>query len=174
MLEWVDDGNFIDLGYREYNLVEVDGVECLQVDPDSAAGILTKPETSAYRNPVPLAEIPENLRRRVVAGPLPIVTKANAESTVHRPVRMDSIGVKKLGPADRVRGEMRLLGLSTSKALSTPVKAIPILHRKLKKVPAMDQAVERRKSRPASTSSSPPRPRSRGSTWWSWNGRSPS
>ena len=46
----------------------------------------------------PLSELPADLRARLVAGPLLIVSKTNALSPVHRRARMDDISVKKIGP----------------------------------------------------------------------------
>ncbi|MFO7927719.1 hypothetical protein, partial [Natronomonas sp.] len=62
----------------------------------SALGILRKLEESGYREPVPLTELPDGLRERVTGGRPLIVTKTNAESTVHRPARMDYVGVEQV------------------------------------------------------------------------------
>jgi len=140
-LDWLDDDNFVFLGYREYDIVEVDGQRCLRVDVESPLGILRKLEESAFRTPVPLDELPEGLRVRVTGGRPLIVTKTNAEATVHRPARMDYVGVKKLGEGMQVVGERRFVGLFTSKALSTPVDETPILRRKLGGVLERDDAV---------------------------------
>ena len=139
---WLTQGNFVFLGYREYNIFNRDGESYLQVVQEAGLGIRRDVGGSSYREPVPIATIPNELRIRVTGGPLLIVTKSNAESTVHRPVRMDYIGIKKWGPNREVQGEMRLLGLLTSKALSTPVKEIPILRRKLQRVLELDNAIE--------------------------------
>lgn len=139
-LEWLDDDNFVFLGYREYDIIDVNGEAHLQVNAPSALGILRKLEDSAYRDPVPLADIPEGLRDRVVSGAPLIVTKANAESTVHRPARLDYIGLKKLSDSWQVRGEHRFIGLFTSKALFAPVEDIPLLKRKLEQLIALDNA----------------------------------
>ena len=140
-MEWLDDDNFVFLGYREYDLMDVDGERHLQVDVDSALGILRKVEESAYRDPVPLHEIPQDLRERVIAGRVFTVTKTNAESTVHRAARMDYLGTKKLDANMQVMGERRFVGLFTSKAHSTPVDETPILRRKLRQVLELDNAI---------------------------------
>ncbi|MDZ7706223.1 MAG: NAD-glutamate dehydrogenase [Trueperaceae bacterium] len=139
-LRWLVDDNFVFLGYREYDIKELGGVPHLQVTPDSGVGILSKIEESGYREPVPLEEIPQGLRERVTGGKVLIVTKTNAESTVHRPARMDYVGVKKLSDSWQVRGERRFVGLFTSKALSTPIEETPILRRKLEQVLERDDA----------------------------------
>ncbi len=140
-MEWLDDDNFVFLGYRAYDLVDVDGVPSLRVDSDSGLGVLRKLEDSAYRKPVPLEQLPADLRERVTGGRLFIVTKANAEATVHRARRMDYVGIKKLGANGEVVGEKRFIGLFTTKALSAPVEEVPILRHKLAQVLELDQAI---------------------------------
>jgi glutamate dehydrogenase len=140
-MAWLDQDNFVFLGYREYELFKRNEVQYLQLVADSGLGILSKLEQSAYQTPVPVSEIPEGLRERVTGGKILIVTKTNAESTVHRPARMDYIGLKKLDDKWQVQGEQRFVGLFTSKALSTPVEEIPILRRKLRQVLELDKAI---------------------------------
>ncbi|MEW6279986.1 MAG: NAD-glutamate dehydrogenase, partial [Candidatus Eremiobacterota bacterium] len=141
-IHWLGQHNFVFLGFREYNIFPRDGEDHLQLEPSSGLGILRgRSKTSSYRDPVPLSRLPENLRTRVLHGPLLLVTKANSEATVHRPVRMDYVGVKKQ-EGGIARGELRLLGLFTSQALSTPCKDIPILRHKLRRVLEMDGSPE--------------------------------
>jgi len=140
-MEWLDEQNFVFLGYREYDVGPVDGVPSLQVTDGSGLGILRKEGESAYSRPVPIEDLPAGLRERVTGGRLLVVTKTNAEATVHRPARMDYIGVKKLADDGRVVGERRFLGLFTSKAHSAPVEDIPILRLKLRQVLELDDAV---------------------------------
>ena len=139
-MRWLEEDNYVFLGYREYDIITRDGAPHLLLTPNSGLGILSKLETSAYTEPVPVSELPEGLRERVTGGRVLTVTKTNAESTVHRPARMDYIGVKKLRDA-QVVGEIRFVGLFTSKALSTAVEDIPILRLKLRRVLAKDRAV---------------------------------
>src|SRR5690606_28138172 len=67
-------------------------------------------------------------------GPMLVISKTNAESTVHRRARMDYIGVKKLDDSGRVAGERRFLGLFTSKAYAEPADEIPLLRDKLESI----------------------------------------
>ncbi|MEZ4632984.1 MAG: NAD-glutamate dehydrogenase [Deinococcales bacterium] len=140
-LRWLDEGNFVFLGYREYDILEVAGQSCLQMTPDSGLGILRDISTSGYAKPVPIQALPENLRERVLSGKDFIVTKANTKATVHRNVRMDYIGLKKYpdnSPTAKVIGEQRFMGLFTYKALHTDRDRIPILGSKLAAVLAQD------------------------------------
>ena len=130
-LRWLEDGNFVFLGYRAYDIV---GEErpALAVERGSGLGILRQEEESTWAHSVPVAEIADHLRRRILGGPVLIVSKANAESTVHRRSRMDYIGVKKLDARGAVVGERRFLGLFTSQAYAETADAIPILRDKLR------------------------------------------
>ncbi|HEX2191435.1 MAG TPA: NAD-glutamate dehydrogenase [Longimicrobiaceae bacterium] len=128
---WLKDGNFVFLGYRGYDIVGEEEERAVQMEEGSGLGILREGRPSRYSTPVPLSELPEDLRRRVVAGPILIINKAESESTVHRRARMDYIGVKKLDAFGRVVGEHRFLGLFTSKAYAEHAESIPILRQKL-------------------------------------------
>jgi glutamate dehydrogenase len=140
-MKWLQDDNYVFLGYREYDIFNRDNVPHLQVNVASGLGLLGKMNESAYQESVPVSEIPEGLRERVTGGRTLVVTKTNAESTVHRPARMDYIGIKKLDDAWQVIGEQRFIGLFTSKGLSTPVADIPILRLKLRRVLELDKAL---------------------------------
>lgn len=140
-LDWLRDGNFVFLGYREYAVVSLTGRPALKVVEGSGLGVLSKESGSSFREPVPLEELPPDLSARVTGGRLFLVTKANAESTVHRPRRMDYVGIKELDAHGGVAGERRFVGLFTSKGLATPVGDVPILRRKLKQVLEREQAL---------------------------------
>ena len=141
-VEWLLADNFVFLGYREYQISDHRGRPCMQTRPGSGLGILRNVESSTYLKATPLEKIPKKLRKRMTSGPVLMVTKTNAESTVHRPVRMDYIGVKVYDESGRPAGERRLLGLFTSRVHSLSVEFIPLLRRKLKQVLALDGAVE--------------------------------
>ena len=140
-LKWLTDDNYVFLGYREYDILEYQGLPSLQLTPNSGLGIFVKTNDSAYAAPVPLSQIPDGLRERVTGGRILVVTKTNSESTVHRPARMDYIGIKNLDQHGQVVGEKRFVGLFTSKGLSTPVADIPILRLKLRRVLELDNAL---------------------------------
>jgi glutamate dehydrogenase len=130
-LEWLLDLNFVFLGYREYELVDLPDGRALAAVPGSGLGILSKLDWSAYERPVPLDTIEPNLRARIEGGDLLIYSKTNRPSTVHRRARMDYIGVRRVSPDGRIVGEARMVGLFTSKAYTEPASKTPLLHRKL-------------------------------------------
>jgi glutamate dehydrogenase len=133
-LEWLLDLNFVFLGYREYELVDLPQGRALAAVEGSGLGILSKRGWSSYEEPVLLDTIEPNLRARIEGGDLLIYSKTNRESTVHRRARMDYIGVRRVSDDGRIVGEARLIGLFTSKAYMEPASKTPLLHRKLNQI----------------------------------------
>ncbi len=137
-LRWLRDGAFVFLGYRGYDLVDTDQGRAVVVTAGSGLGVLRDESKSSFHRPTLLAGLEPGMRDLVEHGPMLVISKTNAESTVHRRVRMDYIGVKKIGPDGEVVGEHRFQGLFTSKAFSEDAESIPILRRKLAWI--LDQA----------------------------------
>src|SRR3954447_21897718 len=137
-LAWLLRGNFVLLGARDYELK--DGA--YRVVPGSGLGILAEEDRSAYAKPVPLASLPEATRQLAQEGELLIVDKANARAPVHRPERMDYVGVRRVGGDGEMAGESRLLGLFTTKAYAEPASETPVLHRKLQRVLEAEDLIE--------------------------------
>ena len=130
-LRWLRDGAFVFLGYREYDIVELDGGPAIVVQPGSGLGVLRNEAQSSFAEPVLVSETEPATRDLVMGGPHLIITKAKHLSTVHRLARMDYIGVKKLSRDGEVVGEHRFIGLFTSRAYGEDAHRIPILRRKL-------------------------------------------
>jgi glutamate dehydrogenase len=131
-LEWLLDDNYIFLGAREYERVGTPGGDALQVVDGSGLGILSDTSTSSYARPVLLSDIDPDLFRRFQEGLL-MVSKTNRLSRVHRRARMDYIGVRRVGRDGGVGGEIRLLGLFTSKAYMQAAAETPLIRRKLRR-----------------------------------------
>ncbi|MGD8698080.1 MAG: NAD-glutamate dehydrogenase, partial [Gemmatimonadales bacterium] len=134
-LKWMRDGGFVFLGYREYDLNDgPDGRRYAAVKRGSGLGILRREEMSAAWEPIPIDELPVDIRGRALHGEVLLVSKANSESRVHRRARMDYIGIKKLDGAGQVIGERRFLGLFTWQAYAENAVNIPILRQKLRQI----------------------------------------
>jgi glutamate dehydrogenase len=134
-LQWLKEEGFVFLGYRGYTFYDgEDGRRYVALDRGSGLGILRREQESSSWEPTPLDELPPDLRARALLGPLLIVSKANAESRVHRRARMDYVGIKKLDERGEVVGEHRFLGLFTWQAYSEYSGNIPILRRKLERI----------------------------------------
>jgi glutamate dehydrogenase len=131
-LRWLRDGGFVFLGYRGYDLVDIaEAGRGIQVERGSGLGVLGEEAESTFSEAVPLSELRGAHRELAERGPLLIINKTNAESTVHRRARMDYVGVKKLGADGSVLGEHRFVGLFTSQAYAENAANIPILRQKL-------------------------------------------
>ena len=134
-LRWIADDNFTFLGYTCYDLLrEKDGDQLRRV-AGSAMGLLRRQaEQSPSANSRSFAALPAEVRR-LARLPVPlIITKANNRSTVHRPVYLDYIGVRRFDAKGRVLGEHRFLGLFTSAAYSRNPRQIPLLRRKVERI----------------------------------------
>ncbi len=128
-LTWLEDHHFTFLGYREYELIEEDGTEALRSLPETGLGILRRPDrkTSVSR-----------LRPEAVATAreprLLTITKANSRASVHRPVYLDYIGVRRFDEQGQVIGERRFLGLFTQSAYAESVSRLPVIGEKVRAI----------------------------------------
>src|SRR3954451_24282248 len=130
-LQWLDEGNFILLGFRRYGFETRGDKDYLPPVPETGLGILREiRKESAARAAAPMTrEFSEYARTR----DLLIITKANSRSTVHRPVPLDRIGIKRYDDSGNLIGEDRFLGLFTSAAYSRSLREIPMLELKAKR-----------------------------------------
>ncbi len=133
-LSWLGDNHFTVLGYREYDFQPGGKAEPLKIVEGSGLGLLRDPDfhilAGASGFTSTSAEVLHFLRQ---PDPI-IITKANKRSTVHRPVHMDYIGVKRLDSKGNMVGESRLIGLFTSVSYSRSPLDIPLLRRKVESV----------------------------------------
>jgi glutamate dehydrogenase len=140
-MRWLCEENFVFLGYREYDLVETGAGEAIRVKPDTGLGILSDPARSKASEPVPLRDLPAELRTRYEGGDLLVISKTNRRSTVHRRARMDYVGVRLVDEGGNSVGEARLVGLFTSKAYMESVARIPMLRQKLADVESSEDLI---------------------------------
>ena len=128
-LEWIGDDHFTFLGYREYDLVTIDGQDALHSRPATGLGILRQ------KSAVPVAEsfakMPPEVRQLARTPELLNITKANSVATVHRASHLDYFGIKRFDASGQVTGECRFLGLYTSNVYNTSPTDIPVLRRKV-------------------------------------------
>ncbi|MGE5539703.1 MAG: NAD-glutamate dehydrogenase [Gemmatimonas sp.] len=135
-LGWAADDHFTFLGFREYAFARDGDRVTSRALPDSGLGVLRDPAAPIFHEEVDGTELPPDVRA-LLAGPgLLMISKANRRATVHRPVHMDTIGIKRLDAAGRVVGEYRFVGLFTSTAYTTNPRDIPLLSRKIARVVA--------------------------------------
>jgi glutamate dehydrogenase len=129
LLEWLANGHFTFLGYREYDLFRgPDGVGLCAI-PGTGLGILRHDHRDA-----PTLLPAEAQARAVDPHERLVLAKANSRSTVYRPNYLDYVSVKKLAADGSVAGEWRFLGLYTYAALAESITRIPVLREKLAQV----------------------------------------
>ncbi len=132
LLEWMADDHFTFLGFREYDMLSEDGEDVLRPVSGSGLGILR--ESGEGPVSASFAQLPPEVRRLARERNLVNLTKANSRATVHRPVYLDYVGIKRFDEAAEVSGERRFLGLYTHTAYSASPWEIPVLRRKAQSV----------------------------------------
>ncbi|UXY14335.1 NAD-glutamate dehydrogenase [Chitiniphilus purpureus] len=138
-LQWLLDGQFVFLGCRDYRFEDTELGTQLMILPGSGLGLLRDEgaggpsRTFAALTPA-LREIAYNNQE------LLILTKADTRSIIHRPTYLDMVCVKRIDASGTVTGELRLLGLYTASAYTTPPRQLPILRRKIEQVMARSGA----------------------------------
>ncbi|HEU0101064.1 MAG TPA: NAD-glutamate dehydrogenase, partial [Mycobacteriales bacterium] len=131
LLEWLADGNFTFLGYREYDLSGEPGSEELQSRAGTGRGILRDDPADPTEASESFGRLPSHAREKSRERRILVLTKANSRATVHRRAYLDYIGVKAFGARGEVVGERRLLGLFTSAAYTESVRRVPVVDRKV-------------------------------------------
>jgi len=125
LLRWMADDHFTFLGYQRYDLAVEDGGDVLRSQPQTALGILRRDQPVAS-----VTALTPHASALARAGPVLVLTKANARSTVHRPVPLDYIGLTRFDDQGTVIGEDRFLGLFTIDAIRGSCFDIPVVRRK--------------------------------------------
>jgi glutamate dehydrogenase len=131
LLAWMEERNFVFLGYRHYRLERGEAADRLVPDARSGLGIL-RARRGAVRPGATV--LTGDIRARARERALLVLTKANSVSTVHRAEYLDYAGVKTFDARGRVTGEHRFLGLWTSTAYHGSPRDIPVLRHKVDSV----------------------------------------
>lgn len=134
-LNWLDNNHFTYLGYREYAF----GGDAAEpgigtVVEKSGLGLLRQPDAHIFHAATEASALPPDIRALVRSPTLLMISKANRRSTVHRPIHMDTIGIKKIASNGKVVGEYRFVGLFTSQAYNLSPRLIPLLRQKIDRV----------------------------------------
>ena len=132
LLDWLTQDSFTFVGYREYDLVDVDGEDALHPVHGTGLGVLRTNDKQDLSHS--FAVLPPAARVRAREKSLLVLSKANSRSTVHRPAYLDYIGVKKFDADGNVVGEQRFLGIFAARAYSDTVSDIPVLRAKYQQV----------------------------------------
>ncbi|OLT05561.1 NAD-glutamate dehydrogenase [Pseudonocardia sp. CNS-004] len=120
LLEWLQDGRFLFLGYRR---TELDRHGRLRSTPDSGLGVLRS------------ADVPDGVPRELAgdggATPAVVVTRSAAPSPVLRAEHPHHLGIPVLA-GDEVVGEHRFVGLFTATALHENLLDTPVVERRVR------------------------------------------
>ena len=130
-LEWIYRHNFTMLGYRRYSLEGEGENASVRMVPESGLGLLRDPDYQVLDALRHLETMPPEVRHFIARPELLVVTKSNRVSRVHRPVHMDTIGVKEFDESGRVVALHLFVGLFTAGAYNRSPRDIPLLRRKL-------------------------------------------
>ncbi|MCF8555012.1 MAG: NAD-glutamate dehydrogenase, partial [Candidatus Nanopelagicales bacterium] len=118
-LNWLTDNHFTFVGYSNYDLTK----NVLSREGASGLGIL--------RNTNEASLLSKSEQDHSSMASLMVVTKARMRSTVHRPVFLDYVGIRRVDASGNQIGEHRFLGLFSSAAYSQSVTNIPVLSSKV-------------------------------------------
>jgi glutamate dehydrogenase len=132
-ISWLNDGNFIFLGAKEFDIKEgKKGEYSLSEVKDSSYGVFN----STYKEFEPkvansdFEEVSESVNNPYIIE----ILKSRYRSQIHRLVNAERIRVQKLSPAGKVIGEFRFIGLFTSSVYHLSTREIPLLRSKINKV----------------------------------------
>ncbi len=134
-VRWIADNHFTFLGYACYDLIRDKAGDQLKRVEASALGLLKRQRTGS-RTSRSFASLPPELRHQARAALPLVITKASTRSTVHRPVYLDYVGVRRFDAKGKVLGEHRFLGLFTSAAYNRNPRSIPLLRHKVSRMVA--------------------------------------
>lgn len=132
LVEWMGDGNFLFLGYREYQLAGEEDHLRLEPVPRTGLGILSDVDGSP--RPRSASELSAAGRARARQRRALVITKANSRSTVRRRTYMDYVAVKVFDAEGEVTGERRFLGLFSQRAYTQSISTIPLLRSRAKQL----------------------------------------
>ncbi len=127
-LSWLLDGHYTFLGYRNHDLIQIEGQDALRAVPASGLGVLRA--GASMRVSVSFATLPPAVRARARMKEVLLLSKSNTRATVHRPGYLDYVGIKRYDEHGEVCGEHRFLGLYTHTAYRASPLEIPVLRNK--------------------------------------------
>lgn len=134
-LEWLLAGHFVFLGLRDY---QFEG-ESLNIIPNSGMGLL---RDAGLSSPSHIwASLSTDLRGVAYSNErLLMLTKSNRRSLIHRSAYLDTILLRNISETGAVIGELRIIGLYSASAYTTPPRQIPILRQKIDHAMSLCQA----------------------------------
>ncbi len=127
-LRWLDDHHFTYVGFSAFDLNTTPQGDELVLQAESELGIFRR------RVLPPRIALPAHVRTLVRQPDLLLLTKSVLPSTVHRPARLDYVGIRRFDASGAVVGAWQFHGLYAASAYTTRPCEIPLLRRKLEQV----------------------------------------
>ncbi|MEP0071630.1 MAG: NAD-glutamate dehydrogenase [Marinomonas sp.] len=128
-LRWVANNHFTFVGFRSYDLVVENDETHLKLVDGSGLGTFRDLSDKKVKRDIVLHD---HLAKLAVDNTnMLILTKSTAISTIHRPVHLDYLGIKRFDKKGNVIGEWRFFGLYSSTAYIARLQDIPLLRKKL-------------------------------------------
>ncbi|BDF94442.1 MULTISPECIES: NAD-glutamate dehydrogenase [Pseudoalteromonas] len=133
-LDWLAKDNFTLMGYRQYDLIPVQGDYQLKGKIEGSLGLM---KNSTEEHSRLLSDLPEVARQEARNNNLLILTKTNSLSRVHRPAYIDYVGIKRFDDEGNVIGEDRFIGLFSSSFYNNSAADVPVLKSKINRIMEM-------------------------------------
>lgn len=130
-MRWIHDNNFTFLGYREYDLKGSGKQTKATLNKKAGLGVLRSPNVEVFDEIDTSQSLHMEVRAFVRSQSMLMVTKSNLRSSIHRPVHMDAISIKRYDSSGRVVGQRTFVGLFTSGAYNKAPSEIPLLRRRV-------------------------------------------
>ncbi|MGO3344868.1 MAG: NAD-glutamate dehydrogenase [Marinomonas sp.] len=128
-LRWVANNHFTFIGFRAYDLIVEKAETHLKLVEDSGLGSFRDVQSKKVKRDIVLnhrlAELAVDSNNALV------LTKSTAISTIHRPVHLDYVGIKRFDKNGKIIGEWRFFGLYSSTMYVARLQDIPLLRKKL-------------------------------------------
>jgi len=127
-LAWLASNNFTLMGYRSYDIKAVQGDIKLEANINSSLGLMKNSNGTPSRL---ISSLSESGREAALGHNHLILTKTNSRSRVHRPARLDYIGIKRFDAKGNVVGEERFIGLFGSAYYTNSALDLPLIKTKV-------------------------------------------
>lgn len=134
-LLWAEDNHFTFLGYRNYDFVTKSGRTETSITKGKGLGLLRDETRRVFvGGKKDQSVLPQQVLDTLIQPELLLVTKASDIATVHRPVHMDVLILRRFDAKGHVIGVHLFLGLFTSVAYSRSPFEIPYLREKTQRI----------------------------------------
>ncbi|MCO4273480.1 NAD-glutamate dehydrogenase [Pseudarthrobacter sp. HLT3-5] len=132
LLLWLDNGNFVFLGYSEYERTTAGGRDALRVRAGAGLGLLREDRPEGGTGPASGAPHTEGPGEASLHSPRALtLATSDLRSSVPRPAYLDEIRLRILDDGGAVAGERRFVGLLAPGATGQSVRRIPVVRDKV-------------------------------------------